>query len=666
MHLPMLSSKFPGIAACLLALNCSPALSQHADAYPPETDRKPLYLNIIWHQHQPLYVNPEKDQLTGPWVRTHATKDYYDMAAMLREYPDIHCTINLSSSLLNQLISYYVDRLGPFIDTKLDEMDVAGFLRRWKGRTDPWVDLMLKNTSSFDSTDMDYLYRNPWNAFGISPVQISRFPEYEALQKKLTQSASRSGAIFTVQEMREIKFWFYLAHFDPDFLRGPVTLPDGSICDLTSFVQYRPDGKFSLQHPVTERDCVRMVIEAYKVMAAVVPIHRELRLDLAKGTGQIEILTTPFYHPILPLIYNTDIARVCQPRDSLPPQYAFPADADAQVAKAVAMYRKTLGASPAGMWPAEGSVAQSVLPIFAKYGLEWIASDVKVLSRSDPENQPNTTPYCFPAGGRGEADTTAWMVLVFRDTELSDRIGFTYQDYDGEAAAEDFVQTILARAPRTSEPDGLLTVILDGENAWEWYKKDMDGKVFLHAFYRKLSALAHEKRVITVTTSEYIAGNPSRNVPAHPVSSLPRMKRLWPGSWINANFDTWIGEREENTAWSYLLKARTDLGSSGIRPPDPLKPPPQENTRAWYGWKAWEELYAAEGSDWFWWYGDDQTAPGGDKPFDLAYMTHLKNIYTFADKAGAHLVWPNLQPVIQDTVSPNRAGAGKDRGVMAK
>jgi alpha-amylase/alpha-mannosidase (GH57 family) len=637
-----------------------------SDVYPPAPDRKPIYLNIIWHQHQPLYINPEKDQLSGPWVRTHATKDYYDMAAILRDYPDVHCTINLSSSLLNQLLTYYVDRLGPFIDTKLNEMDVRGFLKAWKGKTDPWIDLMLKNTAKFDSTDIDYLYRNPWNAFGISPVQIARFPQYAALQEKLKGAPAGSRDVFTEQEMREIKFWFFLADFDPDFLRGPVTLPDGSVCDLSTYVEYRSDGKFYLRRPPTEGDCRRMVVEAYKVMAAVIPIHRELRLDMRRGTGQVEIITTPYDHPILPLIFNSDLARVCQPHDSLPPRFAFPRDAAAQVTKSVVMYRKMFGASPEGMWPAEGSVAQPVLPLFAENGIRWIASDVQVLDRSEPRGMPNTSPYRFPAGRGGEEDSSAWEVLVFRDTDLSDRIGFTYQNYEGEVGTEDFIRSILARAPRVGDPDALLTVILDGENAWEWYKKDMDGKAFLHALYRKLSVLERERRVITVTTSEYLAGDPSRGVPPHPTGQLPAMKNLWPGSWINANFDTWIGEQEENTAWEYLLRVRTDLGGSGISEPDPMAPPPKQNTRDWFGWKAWEEMYAAEGSDWFWWYGDDQTAPGGDKPFDTAYLIHLRNVYSFARKAGSSIRWPGLAPIIRGRPEDNAHRPRGNGDVMAK
>ncbi|MEW6510572.1 MAG: carbohydrate-binding module family 20 domain-containing protein [Bacteroidota bacterium] len=617
-------------------------------------DRKPLFLNIIWHQHQPLYADPENDQLSGPWVRTHATKDYYDMAAILLKYPDIHCTINLTSSLLLQLREYYVTRIGPFVDVRKNAVDVKGFLKRWKGKTDPWIDLVLKPAERFDARDRDYLYRNAWNAFGISDVQMSRFPEYKALKDRL-KASSGSRAPFTVQQMREIKFWFYLAHFDPDFLVGPVKLIDGSVCDLSDYVSFGSDSTFHLKRRITEADCVRMVAESYKVMANIIPLHQALRYDSATGNGQVEIITTPYYHPILPLIYDSDLARVCQPHDPMPSRFSYPADADAHVAKAVRMYTEIFGGPPSGMWPGEGSVAQPVLEIFRRNGIEWTASDVGVLSKSDPPAQPNTTVYRFPAGEGG------WMSLVFRDTELSDRIGFTYQNSDGEEAAEDFVNSIVERAPRAGEPDCLLTVILDGENAWEWYRKDIDGKNFLNALYRKLTALQADGEVITTTTAEYIHGNPQRRIPSHPVESQFTMKNLWPGSWINANFDTWIGEPEENRAWEYLLRARRDLERSGIERPDPRSTPPGEGSAGWYVYKAWEEMYAAEGSDWFWWYGGDQSAPGGDRPFDAAFRKHLENVYLFARKAGSSIASPEFSPIIAE-----RDGERPGQGTMAK
>ncbi len=644
----------------LLSAQQPPSPVNPNDVYPAAGDRKRVFVNIIWHQHQPLYARPETDQLAGPWVRTHATKDYYDMAAMLAKYPDVHCTINLTSSLLHQLRGYYLDRLGPFVNVRKNTIDTAGFFARWRGKTDPWIDLALTPAAAYGEKEKDLLYRNAWNAFGTNAIMMDRFPEYRQLAAKRGPTpAEISSNAYTVQELQEIIFWFYLAHFDPDFLRGAVKISGGGVCDLSDLVREEGDGIFKLKRPVTHADCVRMVVEAYKVMAGVIPVHRELRYRPATYTGQIDIITTPYYHPILPLIYDSELARTCQPDDSLPPRFSYPPDADAQVAKAVKMYKEIFGVPPLGMWPGEGSVAQPVLEILRDNGILWTASDVRVLQKSRPPGKNNTTPFRFPAGRKP-------ISLVFRDTDLSDRIGFKYQSMDPEAAAEDFVQSLLAAAPGNDEPDVLITVILDGENAWEWYRNDPDGKRFLNAFYRKLTALYRQGRVTSTTVSEYLAGNPRRGVPAHPVASQPAMEWLWPGSWINGNYDTWIGEREENKAWEYLLQARQDLQASGVPRPNPRKDAPRTGTRAWNAYMAWEAMYAAEGSDWFWWYGADQIAPGGDKPFDTAFLSHLENVYRFARRAGGTLPIRVFPPIIPDTAGPAPDAGQTGQGVMGR
>ena len=309
------------------------------------------------------------------------------------------------------------------------------------------------------------------------------------------------------------------------------------------------------------------------------------------------------------------------------------------------------------MWPAEGSVAQDILSIFSKHNIKWIATDEKILSRSKPNAQPKYYPYFL------QSDTNAnGVVIVFRDTELSDKIGFTYQNYHGKEAADDFIKSILKYAPQEGEPDRLLTVILDGENAWENYRYDNDGKEFLNTLYAKLSQLYKSNQVKTVTVSEYLDGNPKRNIPAHSTESIPKLQWLWPGSWINANYDTWIGETEENQAWEYLLTARNDLEQSGIKAPDPNAPVPKKGTASWFAYKAWESMYAAEGSDWFWWYGDDQTAPGGDKPFDLAFITLIKNVYNYAQETGASMPAREFLPVIKD----NAGSSNQTQGTMVQ
>jgi hypothetical protein len=298
-----------------------------------------------------------------------------------------------------------------------------------------------------------------------------------------------------------------------------------------------------------------------------------------------------------------------------------------------------------------------VVSVFAKNGIRWIATDEKILDRSKPSDQAKFYPYAAFA----EHDHDKGVVIVFRDTELSDKIGFVYQNYFGEDAADDFVKGLLKYVPREGEPDRLLTVILDGENAWEWYRLDNDGKLFQNALYRKLTKLFETKQVITTTVTEYLNGNSKRAIPPHPIDSLRKLDWLYPGSWINANYDTWIGEDEENRAWEYLLTARLDLAKSGLKQPDPKAGAPTLGTKSWYAYRAWESMYAAEGSDWFWWYGTDQTAPAGDKPFDLAYITHLRNIYRFAKSAGGKMPSRDFKPIITEGGTQNVA-----QGTMAQ
>jgi alpha-amylase/alpha-mannosidase (GH57 family) len=604
-----------------------------------------LYLNIIWHQHQPSYVNPAEDRLIGPWVRTHGTKDYYDMTAMLREYPDIHVTVNLTSSLLHQIEEYYVGRLRPYYDSRRNRIDAGRFLKQAAGTTDPWIDLALKPTAGFTDEDRGYLYRNPWNAFGISEVQLGRFPEYARLQHRFTSERSQGRESFSEEEMREVKFWFFLAHFDPDFLEGAVSLPDGSAVDLTDLVKRHEDGTYHLRRPPTEDDCNRMVAETYKVLANIVPIHRELMLEPDSRRGQIEVITTPFYHPILPLLYDTDLAKVSQPRDPMPSRFSYPEDARAQVARAVQYYEKLFGQPPRGMWPAEGSVAQEVVRIFREHGIEWIATDQRILHNSKPRNLVHYYPYRVFADTARKSDQDA-VAIVFRDTGLSDRIGFTYQNFRGRDAAEDFIRQILSYRSDTDATDRLLTVILDGENTWEWYRYDNDGKEFLHTLYRELTGLQDNGQVKTVTMSEFIHGNPDRIVPAHRIRDMKSVHWLYPGSWIRGNYDTWIGEAEENNAWELLLRARSDLERIGIPRPDPSSEKPKRRTKKWYEFMAWESIYAAEGSDWFWWFGDDQIAPAGDEPWDEGFRTHLTNMYRFAQKAGYDIEVPEFTSVL--------------------
>ncbi len=609
-----------------------------------EGGASPVYLAIIWHQHQPSYVDPLTDGLRAPWVRTHATKDYFDMAEMIGRYPSIHVAVNLTSSLLLQLQEYYVDRIGPYvIEPGIGghaQLDSARFLSAWRGRSDPWIDLALTSVSEWGDEGRARIVGDGWSARSISPVLAARWPELERLLE-------RDPATLDAGEMRSLLAHFYVVNFDPDFLRGPVALPGGGTVDLRDIVEEPAPNRFRFRVPPTLALTSRLVAEAWRVMAAVVPQHRALRYDPERERGQIELVTTPYYHPILPLLVDSDLAAQAQSADRLPRRFAYPADAALQVEMGAAYFERLFGARPAGFWPAEGSVAEAVVGPFADAGLRWIATDEEVLRRSLPGVECAARPYRVDAGELpGTARDEASLAVFFRNTDLSDRIGFDYQsgEADGEASAEDFVAGVLAAAEKARRSGGvdagedlLITVILDGENAWEWYENDPDGKAFLGALYRRLEEADRGGVVKTVTPIEYLLGNASRGIAPHPVSTLPEIEPLWAGSWIAASFATWIGEGEENAAWEALGEVRAALEASGIAPPEPGVAPPEVGSSERAGWEAWRAMLAAEGSDWFWWYGSDQEIAGGDDPFDESFRALLAAVGRWGKEAGASI-----------------------------
>jgi len=616
--------------------------------------KRTVYLHLMFHQHQPTYEDPLKDELQSPWVRKHATKDYYDMASVLEPYPKVHLTMNLTAVLLKQLQHFYVERMKPYVDTKKNTVDAKAFLAAWKGKTDPWIDLLLEPTptpKAASEKQIGLLYADPWSCVSTSPVLMKRFPAYAALRDK-------NPATLTQKDYLGLKIWFELAWMDPDFLHGPVKLATGDVVDMTDIIAAKPGGIFELKVPLSEALANRIVAEEYKIMAAVVPIHKQMAYDPDKYTGQIELSTTPFYHPILPLIHDTDLMSQGQPWDPKPPKrFNYPKDASAQVGRAVAYFEDLFGIKPRGMWPGEGSVAEEVVQHFVEHGVVWVATDQQVMNKSGgaPGGAP-VRPFLVDADTKKGSDGSNKdeLAVYFRNTQQSNDMGFKYQSLTGEQSSSDLVKNVVAQAPSFGAEDRVITLILDGENAWETFSKEHDGKGFFHKLYTKLSAAYDAGEIITVTGSEYLLGNPSRNVPAHQISKLPELEPLFPGSWIGGNFSIWIGEGEENAAWAYLHTARADLAKSGLKQPDPKTLlPTKKNTVEYETWRAFDEMYGAEGSDWFWWYGADMTSPSNnDSPFDLAFRTHLAGMYQHMNAAlklqgKAEIPMPVFKPLIQ-------------------
>ncbi len=536
-----------------------------------------LYLALLWHQHQPIYKDTSYPTQAGsylhPWVRLHAIRDYYSMATLIAQHPNLHLTINLTPSLLWQ-IEDYVER----------------------GATDRALESTLKPAEALTGDEREYILSNFFDADWHN--QIFPHPRYNELFIQ-----RREGRRFSVEDIRDLQMWFNLAWFGQEFRDGDLRLATGEIVSVRRFVEQG--------HGFIVADIEAMVAEQYKIMRATIPIHRHLQ-----ERGQIEVSTTPFYHPILPLLVDTDRAPIDRPGATHPHRFAHPEDAEAQVRLAFEFYRRHFGQPPRGMWPAEGAVSQFVVPLFARHGVRWIATDRGVLARSGRWGYRVDDPDVLCQPYRVEEDKHA-ISIFFRDTALSDAIGFRYYRYaDDEQAACDFLREIKEWfAWRvTGDEDRVLTVILDGENAWSSYRED--ARPFLHALY---CLLERDAEVETVTFAEHLAGHPERGIDPHPQSGQTKVDDLFTASWIDENgsapgvdLGTWIGEDEENQGWELLGQARDFLSQAGATP---------ETAPA-----AFEALYMAEGSDWFWWFGADQDS-GNDDEFDDLFRMHLKNIY---------------------------------------
>lgn len=514
-----------------------------AVAAPPPRD--PLYVSLIWHQHQPLYPKePGTNTYRMPWVRLHALKDYVDMAAMVERYPGLKLTFNLTPVLLQQLEDYQ------------------------RGATDRALLLAYLPAGTLSETEkaaIDHSF------FQASEETFRRMPGYRSLRDK-------PRADYSVQDWRDLQVWFALAWMDPDELARPP------------FAQAVKKAR-----GFSEPEKLALLRRQREIVAQVIPLHRRLQDE-----GKIEVSTTPYFHPILPLIQDTRLASEAMPKAALPERFSYPEDALKQVQWAVETYRRLFGRSPRGMWPAEGSVAQAVAPLFKQAGIRWIATDEGVLAQSlkvrlrsqDRVVRPDLLyrPYQIQNG----------PAVLFRDRKLSDDIGFVYGRQEGRQAARDLLKQLRAIAVQRSMPHPkLVSIVLDGENAWDHYPDD--GKAFLDELYRGLTT---SDWVRTITPSEFLDRFPPQPLP-----------HLWAGSWIRADFSTWIGETEENRAWELLLAARRALAD--------YRRDHGEDARYL---RAERAILAAEGSDWFWWYGTDQDS-GHDADFDAGYRALLADAY---------------------------------------
>jgi alpha-amylase/alpha-mannosidase (GH57 family) len=609
-----------------------------------------VYLNLIYKHHVPLYYDVKKDQIEAPFVRQHLTRDYFDIADVIQRYPNVHATAVLSPTLLWQLEEIYVKRMEPFIgkdrnNRKPADMNAAGFLARWKGKTDPWIDICLTPAERLTETDKAYLYKNPWNAFTMSPVRMFRFPELVRLFEKWQDAKGNPN--YTVSELRLLKFYAILANFDTEFFERRVPLIQTGTqikrsLDLRDLISYRSDGKYYLKHEISEDDCRRVVASSYFIMASILPNFQKVKYNPAAKIGQVEFASTSYSDAVLPLLINSDIAKDVDPSLTMPSAFAHPEDADAQLKMAISAYQTYLGITPLGYVPPYGAMSSAVVPLLKKNGFEWFASVQNVLDKSQPEGSSIASPYSVTVDG-------STINATFSHSMLTHRVNWVYRNYYAENAADDFTQALLALAPRDANRDVLVTVVIDNDDSWMHYQRDIDGKGLINGIYHKLEKLYQTRALLSVTMSEYISGNRERGVTAHPTRDFPALTQLGSGSRFDGNFNVWIGNENCNGAWEAMKSVRDELGKNS-------KPVTDTTYLDKFNSNPYNFYFASNSPHWTQTFSGSTVLRSNPKQYEASFLNLLNNACTVGGIPAPAAVKPfvpaaNVEP---DWAKPNK------------
>ncbi len=505
-----------------------------------------LQVALIWHMHQPDYRDPASGRFLLPWTYLHAVKDYSEMLRTAREVPGARMTFNLVPTLLEQLSDYQAGRA-----------------------KDLWLETARMNPEEMTDGERTFAMASFFSVHHERHIHPHR--RYRELFRLRGEDSHQTAAKrFQVQDLRDLQVLFLLA-WSGHYLRRESDTVRGLL---------RKGASFSEEDKQALLDCYDQVV------AGVLQAYRQAEQD-----GAVELAISPYAHPILPLLCDSEIARSARKDALLPAEpFRFSEDARQQVRYGQQVAARYLGERPRGVWPAEGAVSAAALTILQQEGALWAASDEAILANSLTDGLQDRTQLYRPYQYQG-------LPLLFRDRELSDRIGFTYARWNPQTAADDLLERLRTIAKQA--PGGLVTLILDGENCWESYVDN--GYPFLKAFYQ---ALQKDAALEMVTVGEALTDRKAAPLP-----------RLAPGSWINGDFDVWIGHSEENTAWEWLHRVRHEtLGGEldedhGNDLPEPVL-----------------HLLRAEGSDWFWWFGDHHPTAQAET-FDRLFRHQLQALY---------------------------------------
>lgn len=516
---------------------------------------KSLPILFLWHHHQPCYRMPGSDCALLPWVRLHAARGYTDMAAAC-EHEGAHVTFNFTPVLLEQI----------------DEQAKAPVADEFERVSRIPVGDLTEDERCFI---LEYFFSANWETL-VYP--IPRYAELLTLRGEETESTEirEKAGQFSDGDLRDLTVLFHLVWMGFTARKLPEIR-----------------GLFKKGRDFTDEDREIVLGVHRQLLQAVIPTYRRLW-----DSGLIELSTSPFAHPILPLLCDSRVASVELPEATLPQTpFCYPEDAKGQLNWARKVFKKHFGKLPIGLWPSEGSISEEALMLIGAEGFRWAASDEENLYRSQIEGRhPDDAfePFKFQKNGQE-------IKLFFRDKKLSDAIGFQYARNPTEDSIKDFHSILLNIEETTQDrPNRCAVIILDGENPWEYFPDG--GEAFLHGLYAKLNS---DSKLFLSTFSEHLENVENPNA----------ISGIHSGSWIDANFRIWIGDCEKNRAWDLLRNMRKRLAE--------LSRASLEND------EVRRALYFAEGSDWFWWFGEPFHS-SFDSDFDQLFRGFLRQAFEAA------------------------------------
>lgn len=560
-----------------------------------------LDLALLWHMHQPDYRDYKTGEFMLPWVYLHAIKDYTDMAHHLEKHPNIRLVVNFVPVLLDQLEDY-ADQFthGTIRDPLLRLLAVPDL-----DRISPAERRLILNSCFLNNHD----------------TMLRPYPSYQYLRDlydHLLKMGDKELMYISGQYLADLLVWYHLA-----WTGESVRRENECVVNLMS------QGKL-----FSHGDRMLLFHLIGKLIQNIIPRYRKLA-----ESGQIELSTTPHYHPLAPLLIDFTSARDSLPEAMLPTSPVYPGGRKRvafHLQSAIDSHRRRFGSDPAGVWPAEGAVSEPLLDILIEHGRQWCASGEGVLANSLRKSHPDQPlparneylyrPYRFETGNSS-------ILCFYRDDQLSDMIGFEYSKWFGHDAAENFMQRLKQiRSEIHNNPAPVVSVILDGENAWESYP--YNGYYFLNDLYEMLEK---SPDIRTTTFREYSAGLSESKV------KVTRLPALTAGSWVYGSFSTWIGDHDKNLAWELLCAAKHsyDLVMQGPRLTD------EEKTAAG------KQLASCESSDWFWWFGD-YNSPHSVESFDFAFRRNLANLYRLLKIPAPVTI---LEPISRGGTSTGESGA---------